>query len=134
MDINDIKNPALKKLFEEVRHHSATIAEDAGDALEESSNDEELISNWQSKLDGLYAEISHFWGTLEQMKSHGEVNIQGGINCIRNPRIKCHTKAISAQPECAEHPACLLGMECSQKSVMAKQTKQRGLRRGGRSE
>lgn len=70
--IDDIKDPALKKLFEEVRHHSATIGEDAGDALENSSNDEELIANWQSYLESLREEIQHFWGELEAMKSKVE--------------------------------------------------------------
>ncbi len=68
MQIDDIKDPSLKKLFEEVRHHSATIAADAGDALEESSNDEELITNWQSRLESLHEETQHFWGGLENIK------------------------------------------------------------------
>ncbi len=68
MQIDDIKNPSLKKLFEEVRHHSATIAADAGDALEESSSDAELITSWQSRLENLHEETQHFWGGLENIK------------------------------------------------------------------
>lgn len=68
MQINDIKNPTLRKLFEEVRHHSATIEADAGDALEESRSDEELIDDWQSKLESLNRETQYFWGTLENIK------------------------------------------------------------------
>ncbi len=111
MQIDDIKNPELKKLFLELKHASGTIENDASDALEEGSRDEELISSWQSKLDSLYEEVSHFWGALENMKSKGAVHA-GGINCLRNPRIKCTRKAITASPECAEHPACTLGMTC----------------------
>lgn len=80
MQIEDIKDPALKKLFEEVRHHSATISEDAGDALEASSNDEELIAFWHPKLDDLHTEVSHFWGALEQTKSQKEPNTTEGTN------------------------------------------------------
>ncbi len=68
MQISDIKNPSLIKLWDEVRHYSATIAADAGDALEESSSDEELIANWQSRLESLHEETQHFWGGLENIK------------------------------------------------------------------
>lgn len=77
MQIDDIRNPSLKKLFEEVRHHSATIVADAGDALEESSNDEELIINWQSRLESLHQETQHFWGELENIKQTPSLPIQG---------------------------------------------------------
>lgn len=77
MQIDDIKDPNLKKLFEEVRHHSATIAEDAGDALEESSTDEELITNWQSRLESLHEETQHFWGELENIKQIPSLSPQG---------------------------------------------------------
>ena len=110
---HNIKDPALRRLFAETKHASSTIENDAGDALNESSNDEELIANWQSKLNSLYEEVSHFWGTLEELKSGKAANIHaGGINCIRNPRIKCIQKAITAPPEYAEHPACMLGLKC----------------------
>lgn len=77
MQIDDIKDPSLKKLFEEVRHHSATIAEDAGDALEESNNDEKLITNWQSRLESLHEETQHFWGNLENIKQTPSLSSQG---------------------------------------------------------
>lgn len=114
MQIDEIKDPELKMLFMELKHASGTVQKDGNDALNESSNDEELISNFQSKLDSLYEEVSHFWGTLENLKSgKAETSRAGGINCIRNPRIKCTQKAITAPPECAEHPACTLGMTCN---------------------
>lgn len=69
MHIDEIKDPELKKLFMELKHASGTIENDCNDALEESSNDEELIDNWQSKLTDLYNECQHFWGTIENMKS-----------------------------------------------------------------
>ena len=68
MDINDIKDPYLKELYQKVKHASSTIEADAGDALEESSTEEELIVNWQSKLMELYHECQGFWGELEGMK------------------------------------------------------------------
>jgi len=110
---HDIKDPDLRRLFAETKHASSTIENDAGDALNESKNDEELIDNWQSKLNSLYEEVSHFWGTLEDMKSGKAASIHtGGINCIRNPHIKCIQKAITAPPEYAEHPACMRGFKC----------------------
>lgn len=69
MHINEIKEPELKKLFLELKHASSTIQNDGTDALEESSNDEELIVSWQSKLMDLYNECQSFWGRLENMKS-----------------------------------------------------------------
>ncbi len=65
----DIQDPALRKLFAETKHASSTIENDADDALNESSNDEELINNWQSKLMDLYNECQYYWGELEKMKS-----------------------------------------------------------------
>ena len=110
---HDIKDPALRRLFAETKHASSTIENDAGDALNESKNDEELIDNWQSKLNSLYEEVSHFWGTLEELKSGKAASIHtGGINCIRNPHIKCTQKAITAPPEYAEYPACMRGFKC----------------------
>ena len=113
MQIDEIKDTELRKLFLELKQASSTIENDGHDALNESKNDEELIDNWQSKLNSLYEEVSHFWGTLEELKSGKAANIHtGGINCIRNPRIKCIQKAITAPPEYAEHPACMLGLKC----------------------
>lgn len=117
MQMDDIKDPELKKLFAEIKHASGTIENDAEDALDESIDDEELINNWQSKLDNLYEEVGHYWGALEQMKSENRVNVLAGINCIRNPRIKCHQKAISVPPECVEHPSCLMGIKCNEKGL-----------------
>lgn len=66
MDIEDIKNIALKELIISVEKNdaSATIGADLEDALNDSSNDEELIQNWQGKLEGLYRETQHYWGEL----------------------------------------------------------------------
>lgn len=71
MDIEDIKNKALKELVMSVEKNdaSATIGADLEDALNESSNDEELTQNWQAKLESLYQETQHYWGELENMKS-----------------------------------------------------------------
>lgn len=71
MDIEDIKNKALKELVMVVEKNdaSATIGADLEDALNESSNDEELTQNWQGKLDSLYQETRHYWSELENMKS-----------------------------------------------------------------
>jgi hypothetical protein len=141
MDIEDIKNKALMELVMLVEKNKAsavcpeTIGADLEDALNESSNDEELINNWQSKLMDLYNECQHFWGELEKMKSGKAESIHtggikcmpplpprymhllqsihtGDINCIRNPHIKCTQKVITASPEYAEHPACMLGLKC----------------------
>lgn len=68
MHIEDIQNPALKQLFEAAKHASGPILADAQDALEESTDDEELVHNWQSRLDSLYNECQHFWGELELKK------------------------------------------------------------------
>lgn len=72
MQIDDIKNPMMKKLFDEVRHYSATIAPDAGDALEESNSNDELLHNWQSKLESLHEETQHFWGRI-RIHTGGEI-------------------------------------------------------------
>lgn len=75
MDIEDIKNKALKELIMSVEKNKAsavcpeTIGADLDDALNESSNDEELIPNWQGKLESLYQETQHYWGELENVKS-----------------------------------------------------------------
>lgn len=69
MKLEEIQNPALKKLIEEdLRHASGTISADFDDALEKSSTEEELIENWQSALMDLYNECQHYWGSLEGMK------------------------------------------------------------------
>lgn len=71
MDNEDIKNNALKELVMSVEKNdaSATIGADLDDALDESSNDEELTQNWQAKLESLYQETRHYWSELENMKS-----------------------------------------------------------------
>ncbi len=71
MDIVNIKDPRLAELVRsaEKNQASGTIGADLEDALTESSNDEELIANWQSKLESLYREANHYWGGLEAMKS-----------------------------------------------------------------
>lgn len=71
MDIENIKNKTLKELVISVEKNdaSSTIDADLEDALNESSNDEELIQNWQGKLESLYNETQHYWGGLENMKS-----------------------------------------------------------------
>lgn len=55
--------------------------------------------------------------TKELKKIAMDFNLSGvsGINCIRNPRIKCHQKAITPSPDYTEQPSCLLGMKCSEK-------------------
>lgn len=58
----------MKKLFTELKHASGTIGNDADDALEESSNDEELVQTWQGKLESLYRETQYYWGELEKTK------------------------------------------------------------------
>lgn len=69
MEIEDIKNPEIKKLaLAAIKNASSTIGNDLHDALEGSNTDEELIENWQSALMDLYNEIQKYWGTLENMK------------------------------------------------------------------
>ena len=68
MRIEDIRNLALRNLFNETGDASATIVAEAGDALEESGSDEELIANWQSRLESLHEETQRFWGGLENIK------------------------------------------------------------------
>lgn len=70
MEIEDIKNKALKELITSVEKNdaSATIGADLEDALNDSSNDEELIQNWQGKLESLYRETQHYWGELENVQ------------------------------------------------------------------
>ncbi len=72
MHIDEIRDPELKKLFMELKHASGTIENDSNDALEASSNDEELINNWQGTLESLYRETQHYWGALENIKSGKE--------------------------------------------------------------
>lgn len=71
MDIVDIKDPRLAELVRsaEKNQASGTIGADLEDALTESSNDEELIAKWQSKLESLHLEAQHYWGEIEAMKS-----------------------------------------------------------------
>jgi len=70
MLIEEIKDPVLKKLL--LIPASGTIENDASDALEESSDDEEFVQTWQGKLESLYRETQYYWGELENMKSGKE--------------------------------------------------------------
>lgn len=114
MDIEDIKNKALKELVISVEKNdaSSTIDADLEDALNESSNDEELIQNWQGKLESLYKETQHYWDRLEieNMKSRKQYT---GITCVKNPKIKCYNKATTPAPECADVPVCEMGLDCN---------------------
>ena len=74
MLLKEIRDPELKRLFTELKHASGTIENDAEDALKESSNETELIENWQSKLTDLYNECCLFRSTLERAK--GNVHAQ----------------------------------------------------------
>lgn len=114
MHIDEIKDPELKKLFLELEYASGTIENDGNDALEESSNDEELINNWQSKLMDLYNECQYFWGTLENMKSGKR---DTGIACVKNPKIRCYNKVTTPAPECADVPVCETGLVCKGKGL-----------------
>lgn len=68
-DPDDINNEMLKELFvKQMKRASSTINYDAWDALLESSTDEDLIANWQSKLMDLKNEAEHYWSELERMK------------------------------------------------------------------
>jgi hypothetical protein len=68
MQIEDIKNKSLKSLTGEAYKGSMTIGNDLEIALQNSENDEELITNWQYQLEGLKDEIEHYWGELERLK------------------------------------------------------------------
>ena len=114
MKIEDIKDQALKTLFLELKHASDTIEYDGQDALSESKNDEELIENWQSKLMDLGNECQHFSGTHENMKSGKQ---GAGIDCVKNPEIKCFNKVTTPAPECADVPVCEMGRECQGKGL-----------------
>lgn len=70
MEIDNIKNPELKKhVLEAIQYASSTIRDDLHDALECSSTDDELIANWQSALMDLHIEAQEYWGDLEKLKS-----------------------------------------------------------------
>ncbi len=128
MDIEDIKNNVLKELVMSVEKNeaSATIGADLDDALNESSNDEELIQNWQGKLESLYQETRHYWGELENVKSgkqcmdeavamkEAALPVPSGM-CVKDPVNACHNKVITTGYE--ELPACLRGAECDRKGL-----------------
>lgn len=126
MQIDDIKNPALEELFEQIRHASGTIENDARDALEASSTEEELIAEWQSYLESLKNECHHFWGELEAIKNRVSGNtatlpetakVPMGMICVRNPAEACHNKVITPGPETMELPACTQGSKCDREVV-----------------
>ncbi len=68
MKIDEIKNPVLKELVKGAKHSVGTIEADLHDALDGSDTDEELITMWQSALEGLKEEVAHYWGELEALK------------------------------------------------------------------
>lgn len=68
MKIEEIKNPNLLELVQRSEKASATITADAEDALEASTSDAELVTNWQSKLEGLRLETGDYWANLEKLK------------------------------------------------------------------
>ncbi len=68
MQIDEIKNPILKKLVEGARHSVGTVEADLHDALDGSQTDDELIAMWQSALESLKDEICHYWSGLEELK------------------------------------------------------------------
>ena len=65
MEIDDIKDKELKQLVQNV---SSMIGKTVQNALEESSDDEELITTLQSKLDEISKEVSYYYSKLEQLK------------------------------------------------------------------
>ena len=73
--IDKIKNPVLKSLVKQGKHSSGTIEYDLHDALDGSETDEELITMWQSALEGLKEEVEHYWGSLEALKGRVEVAV-----------------------------------------------------------
>ena len=77
MQIDNIKNPALKALVNGAKHSVGTIEADLHDALDGASNDEELITMWQSALESLKDEICHYWSGLEGMKNAKPVDVEG---------------------------------------------------------
>lgn len=76
MLIDDINNPVLKDLVKQAKHSVGTVEADLHDALDSSQNDEELIAIWQSTLESLGDEISHYWGELEGIKNANPVNVE----------------------------------------------------------
>ncbi len=76
MLIDDVKSQTIKDLIKEAHNGSMTIESDLEIALQNSENDEELIENWQSGLEGLKNEVEEYWSRLEGIKNAKPINVE----------------------------------------------------------
>lgn len=73
MEIDDIKDKKLKGLVSDGLKSDYTITNDLSDVLENSADDDELISNWKNSLLSLFELAQHFYRELGAIESQQDI-------------------------------------------------------------